>query len=131
MRQGVGLSRCSVARQREDRALADEVHRRGVLVQVVEDGRERRAGVKLLGRRRILGVHVDDEVGVFREERHLTFRIATIGAVRVGLDELPDGEAIRGLGGRDGDVLAHEWGSRETQDGELAMITIDTSNTVF
>jgi hypothetical protein len=27
--------------------------------------------------------------------------------VRIGLDELPDGEAIRGFLQRDGDVLAH------------------------
>jgi len=50
VRQGVGLPRASIARQREYRALPDEVHRGGVLVQVVEDGRERRAGVKLLRR---------------------------------------------------------------------------------
>jgi hypothetical protein len=47
-------------------------------------------------------------VGVFSKERHLTLRIATIGAVCVGLDELSDGKAIRGFFGGDGDVLAHE-----------------------
>jgi hypothetical protein len=36
-------------------------------------------------------------VGVCGKERHLTFRIATIGAVCVGLDELADSEAIRGF----------------------------------
>ncbi len=42
------------------------------------------------------------------KERHLTFRIATIGAVCVGFDELPDSEAIRGFLGGDRDVLAHK-----------------------
>jgi hypothetical protein len=46
---------------------------------------------------RILGVHVHDEVSVCGKESHLAFRIATIGAVCVGLDELPDSEAIRGF----------------------------------
>jgi hypothetical protein len=36
-------------------------------------------------------------VGVRRKECHLTFRIATIGTVRVGLDEFADCEAIRGF----------------------------------
>src|SRR4029077_14935753 len=38
---------------------------------------------------------------------HLALRIATIGAVGVGLDELPDGEAVRCFLGRNGAVLAH------------------------
>ena len=40
------------------------------------------------------------------EERHLTFRIATIGAVSVGFDELPDREAVRCFAGRDGRLFA-------------------------
>jgi hypothetical protein len=40
--------------------------------------------------------------------RHLTFRIATIGAVCVGFDEFADREAVCGLIGGGGDVLAHE-----------------------
>src|SRR5712664_2699168 len=42
------------------------------------------------------------------KERHLRFRITTIGAVCVCLDELPDSEAIRGFTGRDSSVVAHE-----------------------
>jgi hypothetical protein len=34
------------------------------------------------------------------EQSHLAFRIATIGAVGVGLAELPDGKAIRSFLGR-------------------------------
>ena len=33
---------------------------------------------------------------------------ATIGAMCVGLDELPDSEAIRGFVGGEGNVFAHE-----------------------
>jgi hypothetical protein len=37
----------------------------------------------------------------------LTLGIASIGAVRVGLDQLPDGKSIGSFGGRDNDVRAH------------------------
>jgi hypothetical protein len=47
-------------------------------------------------------------VGIFGKERHLTFRIATISAVRVSLNKLTDSEAIRGFARGDGDVFAHE-----------------------
>jgi hypothetical protein len=47
-------------------------------------------------------------VRVFSEKRHLTFRIATIGAVRLDLDEFPDCETIRGFDGGNGNVFAHE-----------------------
>jgi hypothetical protein len=47
-------------------------------------------------------------MSVCGEKRHLTSCVATIGAVRVGLDEFPDGEAVRGFLGGDGNVLAHE-----------------------
>jgi hypothetical protein len=42
------------------------------------------------------------------QKRHLTSCVAAIGAVRVGLDELLDGEAVRSFFGGDGNVLAHE-----------------------
>ena len=64
MRQGVGLPRCSLGPEREDRALPDEVHGRRVLVQIREDGSERFARVKLLRGRRGLGVHVHHELSV-------------------------------------------------------------------
>jgi hypothetical protein len=41
------------------------------------------------------------------EKRHLTLRIAPIGAMGVGLDEFPDSEAIRGFFGRDRNAFAH------------------------
>src|SRR6202022_5130133 len=71
--------------------------------------------VQLLRGRRVFGVHVHHEVGIGSEEEHLTFRIAAIGAVRIGLDELADGEAIRGFLGGDGDVFAHQY-----QDSRIA-----------
>ena len=68
----------------------------------------RLARVQLLRRLRILGVHVPDEVRIWSKQRHLTFRIATIGAVCVGFDELSNSEAIRDFAGGDCQVLAHE-----------------------
>jgi hypothetical protein len=43
------------------------------------------------------------------KERHLTLRVAPIGAMRVGLDEFPDREAICGFLGGDTNVFAHEF----------------------
>jgi hypothetical protein len=56
-------------------------------------------------------------VCVLGKECHLTFRIATIGAVRVGLDELSNSEAVRGLAGGDGQVLANESASLRLKYG--------------
>jgi hypothetical protein len=42
------------------------------------------------------------------KEGHLTFRVASIGAVCVCLNELADGKAIRSFTGRDSGVVAHE-----------------------
>src|SRR5580704_14755230 len=82
--------------------------RRGVVsVQVCEDWSERLARVQLLGRLRILGVHIHHEMGVRGEQRHLTSRIATIRTASIGLDELTNSKAIRGFLRGDGDVLAH------------------------
>jgi hypothetical protein len=97
MRKGVGLPRGSIFRQRKDCALSDKVHRGGVLVQLVEDRSNGLARVKLLRGPRILGAHVHDEMGIRSKKRHLTFRIATIGAAGIGFDQLTDGEAIRGF----------------------------------
>jgi hypothetical protein len=106
MRDAVGFTRGASTIQREDGALSNEMHRRSVPVQVREDGGERLARMQLLRRLWILGVHVHNEMGVGGERRHLAFRIATISAAGVGLDELTDGEAIRGFLRRDCDVFA-------------------------
>jgi hypothetical protein len=42
------------------------------------------------------------------EKRHLTLRIAPIGAMGVGLDEFPYSEAIRGFFRRDRNMFAHD-----------------------
>src|SRR5882757_7842419 len=47
-------------------------------------------------------------MGVWSKECHLTFCIAAIGAVRVGLDEFPDREAIRGFFRGDASVFSHD-----------------------
>src|SRR6266550_3636098 len=84
------------------------MHGGGVLVQSCKNWSERLARVQLLRRLRILGVHVHDEVRIWSKERHLAFRIAAIGAMRVGLNEFSDRETICGFAGRDCQVLAHE-----------------------
>jgi len=77
--------------------LSEEVHRGGVLVQVVED----RSGDSESGflKVSVFGVHVHDEwVSSVKEPSDLSH--PAVGAVCVGLDELSDGEAIRGFFGR-------------------------------
>ena len=54
-----------------------------------------------------LGSHAA-EVGVRGKERHLTFCIATICTVRIGLDEFSNGQAVRSFTGGDTKVFAHE-----------------------
>src|SRR6516165_3776987 len=44
---------------------------------------------------------------VFGEESHLTFCIATIGTVRVGFDELSNGETVGRFAGGEREVLRH------------------------
>ena len=105
MRQAVRFAGRSFVRQREDRALPDEVRRRIVLVQVCEHRSKRLARPQIHARRWILGVHVDHEVCVRRKERHLAFRVAAIGAVCVRFDEFANREAVRGFSGRDAVVL--------------------------
>src|SRR5579862_3849240 len=69
-------------------------------------------------------------MGVWREESHLAFCIAAIGAVCVGLDELPNGQAIRGFAWREGCVLAHDGPplTRTSRPIGVAMSTSSTSN---
>src|ERR1700730_11907053 len=117
MRQAVGFPGASVLRQRENRALSDEVGGGVVLIQLGEDRRERLARVQLKSVLWILGVHMHHEVGVRGKERHLAFRIAAIGAMRVGLDELPDREAIGGFGRGEGSVFTH---MRSAYDSRMA-----------
>jgi hypothetical protein len=64
--------------------------------------------VQFLSGRRILGVHIHHEVRVCGKKRHLTFRIATIGAMCVGLDELSDRETSRCFFWGDANVFAHD-----------------------
>jgi hypothetical protein len=84
------------------------VHCGSILVQIREYWSERLARVQFLRRLRVLGVHVHHKVSVWCKESHLTIRIATIGAMRIRLNELSDREAIRGVAGRDRQVLAHK-----------------------
>jgi hypothetical protein len=56
-------------------------------------------------------------VGVRREEGHLTFNIPTVGAMRVGVDELPGCEPMRCFLGRNSYVFAHSMFLSGLQDG--------------
>ena len=114
VRQAVGFAGGLVARQREDGALSDEVRSGVVPVQLGENRSERLACVEPLRWLRVLGVHVHHKVCVRGKKRHLAFRIATIGAMGVGLDELPDRQTIRGFAGRDRQMLAHMRASFKT-----------------
>src|SRR6202008_3024098 len=107
MRQAVGFPGASVTCQAKNRTLPDKVHGGGILVQICKDWSERLARVQLLRRLRIIRVHVHHEVSVGGKERHLAVRVATIGAMRVGLNELSDRETVRHLAWRDRQVLAH------------------------
>jgi len=102
MRQTVRFPCGTIARQREDCALSNEMRRGIILVQICEDWSERVARVQFLRGSRIPGVHVNHEVGVPGKESHLPLRVATIGGMGVSLDEFPDRKAIRGFCGRDG-----------------------------
>jgi hypothetical protein len=50
---------------------------------------------------------VHHEVGVGGKEKHLTFCVATIGAVGVSLDKLSDSETVRGFTRRVRSVFVH------------------------
>jgi hypothetical protein len=63
--------------------------------------------MQFLGGRRIFSIHEHHEVSVGGKERYLTFRIATVCALRVGFDEFSDRQAICSFTGRDCDVFPH------------------------
>src|SRR4051794_3627878 len=73
-----------------DRALAVEVRRCLVAIEVVEDGCERFASVQDVARLAAFPIHVDGEAGVLGEERLLSFGVAAVGAVRVRIEELAE-----------------------------------------
>src|SRR5450432_1059545 len=111
MRQAIGFPGGLVGCEGEDRALSDEVRGGVVLVQVCKNRRKRIARVQIHRGLRIFGVHEHHEVCVFGKESHLTLRVATVGAVRVGLDKLPNREAVGSFLRRDSNVFAHGYAS--------------------
>jgi hypothetical protein len=108
MREAVSFAGGTIAGEREDCALSDEVRGRFVLVQFGEDRSERGARMQFLRGCRIFRIHVHHEVRVGGEERHLAFSIATVGAMCIGLDKFPDSEPICRLFGRDSNVPGHQ-----------------------
>src|SRR5580658_8320664 len=99
MRKAVSFAGRSGGCEREDRTLSDEMRGGVVLVQICKDGSEFVARMEFLGGRRIFSIHEHNEVRVGCKQRHLTFRIASVRAVRVGFDELSDREPVRGFTG--------------------------------
>ena len=57
-------------------------------------GCQRLAAIEHLGWFRALPVHEHDELGVVCEERLLSFGIASVGAMSVGIPQLADREAV-------------------------------------
>jgi hypothetical protein len=103
---GVALSRGAVALER-DRALSVEVHRGLVAVQVGEDRGQRLTPLQDVRRLVALPVHVDGEDRVVGEQRFLPLGVAPVGAMRVGVEQLADRQAIGGLGRREVSVGSH------------------------
>ena len=71
-----------------DCALAVEVGRGIVLVQVFEHWSQMLAAVDLLAGRGIAAVHDHHEAGFLGKERHLPSCIASVGAMGIGVDQL-------------------------------------------
>jgi hypothetical protein len=93
MGQAVALARGPVAVQ-GDGALPVEMHGRDVLVKVVEHRGQRLPAVQFLGR--FLGRQVVEhqEAGVLGEQVQLAPGVAPVGAVRVGVNQLPDSQPV-------------------------------------
>src|SRR6266702_7407721 len=77
-----------------DGALAVEMRRRLILVQIGEDGSERTAAVEDVGRLGRATVHENVKGGVLSEERHLSACVTPVGAMGIGVDQFSDGEAV-------------------------------------
>jgi hypothetical protein len=109
MRQAVGFACCAVALKREECALSNEM-RCGV---VLCSGRRRQERVPLASAALVRALDplrsYKPRSECLRGRETSDFRIATIGAVRIGLDELANREAIRCLLRGDGGVPTHSW----------------------
>src|SRR6476660_7485407 len=85
-----------------------------VLVEVVENRGERLAAVEHVAGFGSFPVHIDSEAGVGGEQRLLPVRVAAIGTVGVGVEQLADGQAVGRLGRGEfsvgGHVDALSWG---------------------
>jgi hypothetical protein len=92
----VALARRAVPVDR-DGALAVEVRRHLVAVEIVEYRGERFAPVQDVRRLAAFAVHVDDEEGVVGEKRLLPFGVAAVCAVGIRVEELAQGEPVGGF----------------------------------
>src|SRR6266849_58020 len=102
----VALARRAVAVER-DGALPVEMRRGLVPVQVREDRCQRFASLKHVGRLTFLTLHIDGEARIDGEERLLACSVATVGAMGVRIEQLPNRETVGGLDGREYGVNVH------------------------
>jgi hypothetical protein len=82
-------------------ALAVEVGGCHIAVEVTEDRRQGLPALWDVGRFGAFAVHVDGEAGVYREESSLSFRVAPVCAVSVGVEQFPDRQAVGSFLGRE------------------------------
>lgn len=97
MGQAVALAGRPVVAVQGNGALAVEVRGRPVDVEVVEHRGQGLTPVQGLCRLGGGGVHEHQEAGVLGEQAHLALGVPPVGAVRVGVDQLADGESVGGF----------------------------------
>jgi hypothetical protein len=85
MGNAIAFARRSIAIE-TDRALAVEMGRRPILVQIREHGNERVTALQHIARHGRAAIHVDMERRILGEERHLPARVAPVGAASIGVD---------------------------------------------
>src|SRR6185437_15763904 len=90
-----------------DSALPVEMGSRLVLVEVVENRGERLAAVEHVAGFGSFPVQINSEAGVISEQRLLPVRVAAIGTVGVGVEQLADGQAVGRLGRGDFSLDGH------------------------
>jgi low temperature requirement protein LtrA len=99
MGQAVALARRPVVAVQGNGALAVEVRGGPVGVEVVEHRGQGLAPVQGLRRLGGRGVHEHQEAGVLGEQAHLALGVPPVRAVRVGVDQLADGQPVGGFPG--------------------------------
>jgi hypothetical protein len=84
-----------------NRALAVEMRCCVVLIQIGKHCGERVSSVQNIRRFGRLAIHKDREGRVFGKERHLPLGVPPVGAMGIGVNQLPNRKAVGGHFGRD------------------------------